>query len=142
MLSRADQAGVGEIIITGTSVKVSAQAVQMCRKSLEETGSRRLTCTVGVHPHDALKCNESTIESLRDLALANREVVVAVGETGLDYNRNFSPREVLEYPASDAVGSSTLTNILTGHLASCVDSFTHMCKPCQTWINMHHVFRS
>ncbi len=51
----------------------------------------RLYCTVGVHPHDAKSFNKTTITAMKQL-LTNR-YAVAVGETGLDYNRNFSSKE-------------------------------------------------
>lgn len=47
--------------------------------------------TVGVHPHDAAKFTDSTIGELR--ALADHAKVLAVGEIGLDYHYDFSPRE-------------------------------------------------
>lgn len=47
--------------------------------------------TSGVHPHEAKSWDEETEEALREL-LTNHEVV-AVGECGLDFNRNFSPQE-------------------------------------------------
>jgi len=49
-----------------------------------------LSCTVGVHPHEADNCNVETIPFLLDLARENPDLVVAIGETGLDFNRNFS----------------------------------------------------
>jgi TatD DNase family protein len=51
-----------------------------------------LYATAGVHPHNARSCDQRTIATLREL-LAHPEVV-ALGECGLDYNRNFSPRPV------------------------------------------------
>jgi TatD DNase family protein len=45
-----------------------------------------------VHPHDAKSCGEGTVAALRELA--GRETVIAVGECGLDYDRDFSPRPV------------------------------------------------
>ncbi len=48
--------------------------------------------TVGVHPHDAAKATEATFERLRELA--EHPKVVAVGEIGLDYHYDFSPRDV------------------------------------------------
>ena len=50
----------------------------------------RLFTTAGVHPHDSRNCTDQTILALRRLA-ANRDVV-AIGECGLDFNRDFSPR--------------------------------------------------
>jgi TatD DNase family protein len=47
--------------------------------------------TVGVHPHDAAKANDVTFQSLADLT--NHPKVIAIGEIGLDYHYDFSPRE-------------------------------------------------
>ena len=54
-----------------------------------------LYSTSGVHPHDAKTCNEKTLEILEKNA--KKECVVAIGECGLDYNRDFSPRDVQRY---------------------------------------------
>ena len=51
-----------------------------------------LTHTVGVHPHNTGRCEDDALPQLRQLA--GRSAAVAVGETGLDYNRDFSPRAV------------------------------------------------
>ena len=51
-----------------------------------------VAATVGVHPHDAAKATEATFERLRELAADPR--VVAIGEIGLDYHYDFSPRAV------------------------------------------------
>ena len=51
-----------------------------------------LFATVGVHPHDAAKAGPATFDSLR--ALLNERSVIAIGEIGLDYHYDFSPREV------------------------------------------------
>jgi TatD DNase family protein len=45
--------------------------------------------TAGVHPHNARECDDTTIPALRVLAKQPR--VVAIGECGLDFNRNYSP---------------------------------------------------
>lgn len=47
--------------------------------------------TVGVHPHDAAKASEETFERMRELA--GHAKVLAIGEIGLDYHYDFSPRE-------------------------------------------------
>jgi len=73
------------MIVTGTSVAASEEAVRIAR---EYAG--QMFATAGVHPHDSRNCTEATIPELRRLA-ASKEVV-AIGECGLDFNRNFSPQ--------------------------------------------------
>lgn len=87
VIDRAKKAGVAKAIITGTSVRES-------RKAAEYAAGFKgvLYSTAGVHPHDAKTCNELTMEQLERLALMPQ--VVAIGECGLDYDRDFSPREV------------------------------------------------
>lgn len=87
VVEAALEAGVSPLIITGTSVRSSQAAADYARRH-----SGRLYATAGVHPHDAKSCDARTIRSLRDLAAGGE--VVAIGECGLDYNRDFSPREV------------------------------------------------
>lgn len=53
----------------------------------------RVYCTLGVHPHDADKADEATYDLFRTLA-RTREKVVGIGEIGLDYYYDLSPREV------------------------------------------------
>lgn len=63
-----------------------------CRKSIElASNHQRVYATVGVHPHDAEKFDDNACEFLRKLAGGKK--VVAVGETGLDFYRDYSPRE-------------------------------------------------
>ncbi len=84
VVARAAAAGVAAMVVTGTSVAGSRAAAELA-------DGKRLFATAGVHPHDA-----GTVEPgwAADLAeLAARPEVVAIGETGLDYYRNYSPRE-------------------------------------------------
>lgn len=87
VLARASAHGVGRMIVTGASREGSEHALVLARAS-----GGRLFATAGVHPHHAIDYDDHTDEVLRHLA-AEPEVR-AVGETGLDYNRNYSPREV------------------------------------------------
>jgi len=82
VVARAKQAGVERIIVTGTAVDESLAATRVA----DELG---LWATAGVHPHHARDCGPSTIPALRDIARHPR--VVAIGECGLDFNRNYSP---------------------------------------------------
>jgi TatD DNase family protein len=91
VIARAKDAGVSPLIITGTSVEASGEAARYAA-SFATLPDICLYSTAGVHPHDVKNCGEGTIAALRELA--GREAVVAVGECGLDYERDFSPRPV------------------------------------------------
>lgn len=93
VLNAATEAGVTTIIVTGASEKGSEEAV-----ALAAHYHGQLYATVGVHPHHAGEVTARTMHLLQELA--SEPGVVAIGETGLDYNRNYSPhpaqREVFE----------------------------------------------
>lgn len=89
VLRRAAAASVTALVITGTSERSSREALDLAK-----TRPGTLYATAGVHPHHAKECGPGTLDALR--ALAAQPEVVAVGECGLDYNRDFSPR-----PAQD-----------------------------------------
>ena len=84
VIDRAHAAGVSQMVVTGTSVAGSEAASRLARG---RPGA--LFATAGVHPHDAKECGEDTLARLRELLA--RDEVVAVGECGLDFNRNYSP---------------------------------------------------
>lgn len=97
VLRRAADAGVDAILITGTSMRGSRDALQLVKRMQLKSSSTTLFSTVGVHPHDAKDFDgAASINEMRELILANPDTVVAVGECGLDFNRNFSPRDVQE----------------------------------------------
>ncbi|WP_150279137.1 TatD family hydrolase [Halopseudomonas salina] len=85
VLERAWQAGVSQMVLTATSLAVSHQVQTLCNKD-----PQRLFCTAGVHPHQASQWNTQLADEVRVLATA--DCVRAIGECGLDYNRDFSPR--------------------------------------------------
>src|SRR5688572_26527148 len=82
VVERAKRAGVAQIIVTGTAVDESLAAARIADRF-------GLHATAGVHPHHACDCGPSTIAALKDIAAHRR--VVAIGECGLDFNRNYSP---------------------------------------------------
>ncbi len=84
VLERAREAGVARVVVTGTSEAESAEALALAR-----TRPDMLSATAGVHPHHAKEFGPDTLTALRSLAA--EDAVVAVGETGLDFNRNYSP---------------------------------------------------
>ncbi|MBI3031423.1 MAG: TatD family hydrolase [Candidatus Rokubacteria bacterium] len=87
VLGRARAAGVGWMLTIGTSVEGSQAALALAEREPD------LYAAVGIHPHDASEATEAAFEELRRLAESS-EKVVAVGEIGLDFFRNLSPREV------------------------------------------------
>ncbi|AIR90259.1 TatD family hydrolase [Pseudomonas cremoricolorata] len=92
VVERAREAGVVQMLLTGTSLQVSEQALELCH-GLDETG-QTLFATAGIHPHDANSWNADSERQLRQLLTQPR--VRAVGECGLDFNRDFSPRPLQE----------------------------------------------
>ena len=86
VLARARSAGVGGIVVTGTSVDESRAAVRLAASNAD------LWSTAGVHPHEAKSVSAGWTDELA--ALAGEPDVVAIGETGLDFNRNYSPPAV------------------------------------------------
>lgn len=90
VIKNAQLAGVNRLIITGTSIEESQQALTLCLQY-----PNYLYCTAGIHPHDAKIFNESSLEILRELA--KNAQVKAIGECGLDFNRNFSTPKEQEY---------------------------------------------
>ena len=85
VLQRARDAGVARMIVTGASRAHSPKAL-----ALAQARPGVLYATAGVHPHHAVEYTEECDAELR--ALHAHPEVVAVGETGLDYFRDFSPR--------------------------------------------------
>src|SRR5258708_4077787 len=85
VIARAAAVGVVQMIVTGATTAGSRHALELARSR-----PGMLFATAGIHPHHA---TELTPDALRELAeLAGQPEVVAVGECGLDYFRDFSPR--------------------------------------------------
>ena len=90
VLDRAEAAGVRQMVVTGTSLAESTAAIELCRRYPD-----RLVSTCGIHPHHASEWRASSYTELSDLAA--ERCVRAIGETGLDFNRNYSPPEAQEH---------------------------------------------
>ena len=86
VMKRAATAGVTRMIVTGSSDESNEAALR-----LAESHRSVLHATAGVHPHHAADYDNATDARIRELAA--RDAVVAIGECGLDYCRNFSPRD-------------------------------------------------
>ena len=85
ILERARAAGVERMIIPGIDLETSRRAVEIAE---DQAG---VYASVGIHPHNASNYSESARERLRELARS--PTVVAVGEIGLDFYRDHSPRD-------------------------------------------------
>jgi TatD DNase family protein len=90
VLARAAAAGVRRAIVTGASVTGSVQAL-----ALSEAHPGTLFATAGVHPHHAAEFDAHTAAALATLLRSPN--VVAVGECGLDYFRDLSPRDAQQH---------------------------------------------
>ena len=82
VVARASAAGVFPLVVTGTTALESRMAAEIADRF-------GLYATAGVHPHHARDCGPRTIDELRKIAQHPR--IVAIGECGLDFNRNYSP---------------------------------------------------
>ena len=87
VIERAIQSGVTRMLITGSSIASTRAAIDLVREH-----PMRFRSTAGIHPHHATDLNALALAELK--LLANEHEVVAVGECGLDYFRDFSPRDV------------------------------------------------
>ena len=85
VVARSRDNGVCWILNVGTDIESSSRSVQIARDY------ERVYATVGVHPHDAKTMADNSLRALK--LLAAEQKVVAVGEIGLDYYRDHSPRE-------------------------------------------------
>ncbi len=84
ILHQAEQVNVKKLIITGTSIQHSRKAIDLCKQYPDQ-----LFSTCGIHPHDAKSWDHQSIIEME--SMLKEACVRAVGETGLDFNRNFSP---------------------------------------------------
>ncbi|MBU2893481.1 TatD family hydrolase [Colwellia sp. D2M02] len=87
VIERAKSLGIQQLLITGTNVEESQKALALCHE-YQQQWQDCLYATVGVHPHDADHVSADYIEQLQ--ILAKDDVIKAIGECGLDFNRNFS----------------------------------------------------
>ncbi|HIC18746.1 TPA: TatD family deoxyribonuclease, partial [Candidatus Poribacteria bacterium] len=86
VLQRAKSAGIEQILVVGFDLKTSQQAVELAMNT------ENLWATVGMHPHDAKDLTNAAMDTFR--RLADHPKVIALGEMGLDYYRDLSPRSI------------------------------------------------
>jgi TatD DNase family protein len=85
VIQRAVEAGVQRIITVGTSLESSRAAIALAERY------PAVYAVVGVHPHDAETVDHAALQAVRELAMHPR--VVAIGEIGLDFYRDWAPRD-------------------------------------------------
>ena len=112
VVSRARAAGIGRMVTISTRVKRHAQILAIAERFSE------VFCSVGTHPH--YSDEELDIDSARLIAIANHPKVVAIGEAGLDYFRNNSPRDAQEHSFREHIKAARETGLpLVIHSRDC-----------------------
>ena len=89
MLQRAADAGIAAMLVVGTDIESSRESVELAEKYPQ------IYAAVGIHPHDAGRVTDACYDVIRTLALSSAKVV-AIGEIGLDFYRDRSPRDAQE----------------------------------------------
>jgi TatD DNase family protein len=84
VIARAHDAGVGFIVVPGTTLETSRESIHLAEKY------DFIYACVGFHPHEALKASDGLLDEIE--SLTNHPKVVAIGEIGLDYHYDFAPR--------------------------------------------------
>ena len=129
VMQRARDAGVTRMIVTGASDQGNVAAT-----ALAEAHPGVLYATAGVHPHHAKDYDGESAKLIRDLV--SKDAVVAVGECGLDYFRNFSPREdqLAAFRSQLEIAAETGLPVFL-HQRDAHDDFVEVLEPALTGIS-------
>ncbi len=103
VVARAEAAGVGRIVTISTRVKRHAQVLAIAERF------PNVTCSVGTHPHHAHEELDITADDL--IARASHPKVVAIGEAGLDYHYDNSPRDAQEQGFRTHIAAARATQL-------------------------------
>lgn len=123
IVNKALDNGTG-LIITGTDLYSSEQAINFIR----ENNLSNVWCTVGVHPHNAKEVDINYFGETLRLIRKNKDIVVAVGECGLDYDRMFSPMEIQKRVFRDYQNAAENDMAMFLHERCAVDDFIKISK--------------
>jgi TatD DNase family protein len=104
VIDAALRAGLEAMVLTGTSVEGSEKAA-----ALATLLPGMLFSTAGIHPHDAAGFGTDSCARLQ--AISRQSQVVAIGETGLDFNRDFSPRDLQEKAFAEQLQLGVVTGL-------------------------------
>ena len=126
VVERAQEAGVEKLIVTGTDIKHSEQAINLTQQYESVCYS-----TAGLHPHHASDYSNDLASELRDML--NHKDVVAVGECGLDFNRNFSTRkeQIRAFEAQLEIAIEVQKPVFL-HQRDAHEDFVSMIKSCRS----------
>ncbi len=117
-LQLCQEAGVKRLMVVGCDLADSQEALEMRQRS----GAVELYAAVGIHPHEARKAANGLPQALKDLAAS--EAVSAVGEIGLDYHYDFSPRPVQRQVLEEQLQlARSLDKPVIFHLREAYDDF-------------------
>ena len=85
IFDRSKQLGVNRFICVGTNINDSLLSLDIAKKF------ENVYCSAGVHPHDAQNVEKNYLQEIE--SMMRSEKMIAIGEIGLDYFRNISPKE-------------------------------------------------
>ncbi|WP_448549479.1 TatD family hydrolase [Thalassotalea fusca] len=123
VIDRAKQAGLSALLVTGTNISESEKAAKLC-----QTDPQFLYSTAGVHPHDADHVSTNYLSEIE--SLAKLDCVKAIGECGLDFNRNFSaPEQQKKVFEAQIALASRLNMPLFLHQRDAFDTWLAMLTP-------------
>ena len=105
VVARARAAGVGRMVTISTRVKRHAQVLAVAERFDD------VFCSVGTHPHHADE--EPDIDAAALAAIARHPKVVAIGEAGLDYHYDNSPRDAQERGLRQHIAAARETGLLS-----------------------------
>jgi TatD DNase family protein len=119
VVARARAAGVSRIVTISTRVKKHAQVLAIAEKFPD------VFCSVGTHPHNAQEEADITAQDL--IERAKHPKVVAIGEAGLDYHYDKSPRDVQEKSFREHIAAARVTGLpLVIHSRDCDDDMARI----------------
>ena len=114
VVARARAAGIGRIVTISTRVKKHAQVLAIAETFYD------VFCSVGTHPHNAQE--ETDIDAAKLIALSQHPKIVAIGEAGLDYHYDKSPRDLQAKSFREHIAAARETRLpLVIHSRDCDD---------------------
>ncbi len=120
LVERARTANTGTMLTIGTRLERYMQPVEIAQKY------ENIFCTVGTHPHNATDEQSFSTSDIIELA-ASHEKIVGIGETGLDFHYNKSPRQIQEKSFRNHIAAARQTGLpLVIHTRSADDEMAQI----------------